>query len=255
MHVPFGTKYNIYGFLDTGNAQSSDNIGGALKYEFLAGNTEMAFSGWVKKSYKPVIGYDFSTRLKDVDIVGEVSASQKDNTMRIKGEQGVLKICRPSAAWAPRASMDFSKGFRLGNFNDRLIVTSEFYYNHTGYKENIFADDAVYGYAAPIAAAVTGTKKDYLILNGLYAMHNYSRFYGAVFTSIGRFIITDMTFNLNYIRNIDDDSGIVSTGVSYKNINDLSAGLLVNVNLGPENREYTYSKEKCNVQLTIGLAF
>ena len=36
-----------------------------------------------------------------------------------------------------------------------------------------------------------------------------------------------MTFNLNYVRNLNDGSGILSTGVTYANIYDLSAGLLL----------------------------
>ena len=36
-HIPFGTQYNIYGFIDTGNAQESRDAAVAGKFEFLAG--------------------------------------------------------------------------------------------------------------------------------------------------------------------------------------------------------------------------
>lgn len=264
LHIPFGTKYNIYGFIDTGNVPSVEDTGAALKFEFLTGRTEMAFSGWAKSSYYPVFGYDISSRIGDVDIAGELSVAQKDNTRYVRLEEGMLKIIHKNEEWVPRASIDFSKGFRLGNFNDRFTLTSEFYYNHLGYDEDLFNDTSIYQFNSPLiktdssgttVVQTSGTKKDYLLGNGLYEMHGYSRYYGAIFASITRFIITDMTLNVNYVRNLCDGSGIVSTGASYKNMNDFFCGLLLNSYFGAENREYTYSKEKYNAQLTAGIAF
>lgn len=260
MHIPFGAKYNIYGFLDTGNAAAPEDIGGALKYEFLAGKTEMAFSGWAKRTYSTVFGYDFSSRISDVDVVGELSVSKGGNTNRLRVNNGTtLEVYRNNGEWTPRTSINFSKGFRFRNFNDRIIVSSEFFYNHSGYEENIFNDRAVYQFAEPAAAGTTvltsGTKKEFLLLNGLYDMNYFSRYYGALFTSIGRFIIADMTLNVNYIRNFNDGSGILSSGVTYKNINDFSAGLLFNSFLGRDNTEYTFLNVEYDAQFTLGIAF
>lgn len=254
-HAPFGTKYNIYGFIDTGNASYEEDIGGALKFEFLLGGTEMAFSGWAKNNYNGVFGYDISSRLGDIDIAGEASASYGDNTRHIREQSGVLDIYRKTGEWIPRASVNLSKGFRVGNFNDRLTVTSEFFYNHTGYEDDVFGDGTVYAFSTPVGLSMTGTKREYLLGNGLYDPNYSSKYYGALFISLGRFIITDMTLNANYIRNCNDGSGILSTGVSYKDLNDLSAGLLVNSYIGPGEREYTYSGAKCDVQATFGIAF
>ncbi|OGS46222.1 MAG: hypothetical protein A2539_02990 [Elusimicrobia bacterium RIFOXYD2_FULL_34_15] len=254
LHVPFGTKYNIYGFLDTGNAPSPENLGGALKYEFLTGKTEMAFSGWAKKTYNPVFGYDFSSRISDIDILGEFSISKGDNVNRIRENQGTLEIFRNNKDWAPRSSINFSKGFRIGNFNDRLTVSTEFFYNQPGYKENIFKDNNIYQFSAPTILS-SGTKMEFLLLNNLYDPNYLSRYYSAIFTTLSRFVISDMNLNMNYILNIDDGSGILSTGVTYKNINDLSAGFLVNTFLGEENGEYTFSNLKYDLQLTAGISF
>ncbi|MDD5687904.1 MAG: hypothetical protein PHE88_08745 [Elusimicrobia bacterium] len=252
VHVPFGTKYNIYGFLDTGNALSPDNLSGALKYEFLAGKTEMAFSGWAKKTYNSVYGYDFSSRIGDVDILGELAVSKGDNIKRIREDNGILSIYRNNGDFTTKASINLSKGFRLGNFNDRLTVSTEFFYNQSGYKENLFNDRNIYQFDSSV---FSGTKKDFLLLNGLYDPNNLSRYYGALFTSVSRFVITDMTLNMNYISNFCDSSGILSTGVTYKNINDFSAGLLVNSTLGKANREYTFSKVKYDIRVTLGVSF
>ena len=255
-HVPFGTTYNIYGFLDTGSAGESRDLGGALKFELLAGKTEMAFSGWGKRNRYPVFGYDVSSRLGDVDISGELSAARRDNTRYVRERGGVLDTYLKDDKWVTRAAVNFSEGFRLGNFNDRLTVAAGVFYNQNGYDGAPFRDKTAYTYTGPLALlSAAGTKKNYLIGNGLYEPNYLSKYYGAVFTSVGRFLITDMTLNMNYVRNLSDDSGVLSAGVNYKNMNDLSAGFLASAYLGPRYREYTASGAKLLLQLTAGVSF
>lgn len=255
VHVPFGTAYNIYGFLDTGNAAEDRDLG-ALKFEFLTGKTEMAFSGWAKRNKRPVFGYDVSSRLGDVDIAGEVSVARRDNTRFIRAGSGVLELYRKNDDWVSKAALTLSKGFRLGNFNDRLTAAAEFFYNQTGYKKSPFSDGTSYAFSGPLAALLpAGTKGQFLAGNGLYEPNYLSRYYGALFTSLSRFLITDMTLNLNYVRNLNDRSGVLSTGVSYRNLNDFSAGCLVNAYLGPARREYTFSGARLSAQLTAGVSF
>ncbi|MCX5784982.1 MAG: hypothetical protein NTX59_04790 [Elusimicrobia bacterium] len=254
-HVPFGTDYNIYGFLDTGNAAEDRDLGGALKFEFLTGRTEMAFSGWAKRGRYPVFGYDLSSRLGHVDIAGEVSVARRDNTRFIRDSGGVLDTYRKKDDWVSKAAVNFSKGFRLGNFTDRLTVATEFFYNQTGYTKTPFRDMTPYTFSGPLSVLSPGTKRDFMLGNGLYTPNYLSKYYGAVFTGISRFIITDMTLNMNYVRNLNDNSGVLSTGVTYKNINDFSAGCLVNAYLGPADSEYTFSGAKLMVQVTAGVSF
>jgi hypothetical protein len=259
LHAPFGAEQNIYGFLDTGNAPTTDKLGGALKYEFLVGRTEMAFSGWAKKTYNPVAGYDFSTRVGDVDIVGEASVSKGDNVKKVFLDDGFLDVRRNEKEWAPLAAVNVSKGFPLGNFNDRLKVAGEFFYNQPGYQKHFFDDASVYplrnSLAIPSAPPPASTKAGLLLADNLYTMNYFSKYYGALFTSVGRFIVTDMTLNMNYIRNIDDGTGIVSAGVTYTNLADLTLGALVNLLTGPRNGEYTTLKAVYDVQLTAGISF
>ncbi|OGS11950.1 MAG: hypothetical protein A2234_00120 [Elusimicrobia bacterium RIFOXYA2_FULL_58_8] len=255
-HVPFGTDYNIYGFLDTGGAAEDRDLGGALKFELLAGRTEMAFSGWAKRDRSPVFGYDISSRLGGVDVAGEVSVSGRDNSRFIRNSGGVLETYRKKEEWVTKAAVNFSEGFRLGNFNDRLTLTAEFFYNQTGYTRSPFRDRAVYGFSGPLALLLpAGSKTEFLLGNGLYEPNYLARYYGAVFASVSRFIITDMTLNMNYIRNLNDDSGVLSAGVTCKNISDFSAGLLVTSFLGPARGEYTVSGARLGAQLTFGVSF
>ena len=255
-HIPFGTKYNIYGFLDTGHAGTDRDLGGALKFELLTGRTEMAFSGWAKRDHSPVVGYDFSSRLGDVDIAGEVSAAHRDNDLFIRSDNGVLETYRKDGEWPVKAAIDFGKGFRLGNFNDRLTVTTELFYNQDGYVKSPFRDNTGYTFSGPLSIALPGgTKALYLLGNGLYTPNYLARYYGAVFASISRFIITDLTLNTNYIHNFNDNSGALSAGVTYRNLNDFTVGFLVLTPLGPANAEYTFSGAKLFAQLTAGVSF
>jgi len=264
MHIPFGTSYNIYAFLDTGNAGSAQDAAGALKFEFLTGKTEMAFSGWTRRSYSPIFGFDLSSRLSDIDIAGETTMSRNDTGNFMKDDQGTLTLYKKRNEWVKKAALDLSKGFRLGNYNDRLVVTSSFFYNQAGYTNSIFNDQSAYRFASPVAGKdasgtpvclTSGTKKDFLVGNDLYAMNYFAKYYGALFVNIGRFIIEDMILNVNYVRNLQDTSGILSAGVTYRNMNDFSAGLLINSFIGPANREYTFTNAKLDIQSTFSVSF
>lgn len=256
MHMPFGTKYNIYGFVDTGHAQEDRDLGGALKFEFLTGKTEMAFSGWGKRGRRSVFGYDVSSRLGDVDVAGELSVASGDNTRFIRESGGKLYSYLKDDEWPLKASVNFSEGFRLGNFNDRLTVATEFFYNQTGYTKSPFKDRGAYAFTGPLSLLLpAGTKTQFLAANGLYEPNYMARYYGAVFTTVSRFIITDMTLNLNYIQNLNDNTGVLSAGTTYKNINDFSAGALVSAYLGPRGGEYTFAGARFMAQLTAGISF
>lgn len=255
-HIPYGTKYNVYGFLDTGNAATDSDLGGALKFEFLTGRTEMSFSGWAKRNRHPVFGTDLSSRIGDVDVAAEVSAAHRDNNLYIREDGGVLSTARKDQEWPLRAAVDFRKGFRLGNFNDRLTVGTEFFYNQNGYVKSPFKDKKIYAFSGPLAATLPGgTKSIFLLGNNLYDPNYLSRYYGALFTTVSRFIITDLTLNVNYIHNFNDNSGALTAAVNYLNLNDFSAGCLLLAPLGPANGEYTFSGAKLLIQLTAGISF
>ncbi|MCB4790272.1 MAG: hypothetical protein LHV68_00115 [Elusimicrobia bacterium] len=252
VHVPFGTKYNLYSFIDTNGANKSEDASGAFKFEFLCGNTEMALSTWLKSQKSPAYGYDFSSRLFHIDLLGEISVSKDDISDRMIEENGVLRTGRLNGQWSPRASLAMTKYFDLGNFNDRISVTNEFFYNGTGYTDDVFGDNNIYSFSG---TPISGTKKMFFLASGLYSQNYYSKYYDAVFISVGRFIVTDMTFNLNYIRNCNDNSGILSSGVTYKNLSDFSFGLLVNSFIGEQNREYSILNTKFDIELTVGITF
>lgn len=262
IHVPFGTKYNIYGFLDTGKVTTADEIGTAFKFEFVLGKTEMAFSVWGKKGYRSVYAYDFSTRIFGIDTFGEAAFSYGDNYETLRLENGYLIKYKEKNKWIPRVCIDLGKSFEFMNIKDRISLNLEFYYNHTGLTDNIFNDDTEYNFGDPVYIAdpngnpiERGTKRDFLFYNNMYEENNLSKYYMAIFTNFDKFIISDMKLVLNLIGNLNDKSYILTSGIEYRNINDFSIGLNIYSYIGRSNREYTFHNNAVTAQLTIGIEF
>jgi hypothetical protein len=264
MHMPFGTWLNLYDFIDTGNAMDAGYTANAFKIEYLIGNLEVALSAWSKKGHTPVWGADFSTRILGVDTLGEVSVAEHGQQPRMLVQDGQL-IIDPygGATYAPSASLDISKGFTVGEFKDRLTFNLEGYYNRTGYDNNILADSTVYAYAQPIImnqsimplTITQGTPRDFIRQNNLYSANYFSRTYLAMFTTFNRFILTDMTLSINYIRNMVDASSQGSLGLNYIQLNGFKLGCLAIYNFGNSESEYAWSGEKCDLQMTFGIDF
>jgi hypothetical protein len=274
MTVPFGTSVNMYGFADMNKTERSSDIGGAYKLELLLGNTEMAFSAWGKKHYYPVYGYDFSTRIFGLDLVGEASCSQGNNYKKIRVVNGnKLETYQETDKWTPKASIDFGREFDGKDIPKRYSIKLEFFYNGAGYSEKILNDTNIYIFDKPMtiedSEGIThtysyGPKAVYLAgkdSNGktLYEANYLSRYYAAVFTSVKRLFIEELTFNLNGIMNITDLSYIVSTGLAYQNINDFKAGITINTYLGEKNGEYTIEYNgvvrAVDIMVTAGIIF
>ncbi len=241
VHMPFGTKYNIYGFINLEEHDHFRDLSWALKYEFLVGDTEMAFSGWYKKGFKPVFGYDFSTRLFHVDWQGEVSISRgenQDSLISVMDNLGTIhySTIRREDNWSPKASLGFSRSYTVMDVNDRLTIRGEFFYNKAGYNNNVF----------------NNTASLYSLLSyGLYEPNHVSRYYGAIFLNLNRFIVSDASLNFNVISNLIDGSGIIYSSFIYNLKYDFTINLTMSATFGDGKDEYTFSGNN----KTIGLEF
>jgi len=293
-HVPFGTAVNLYGFVNTAGVSEIEKCAGSAKAEFLIGKTEMAFSVWGKKGYHPVAGYDFSTKLFGIDILGEASVSRGSNEPRVYTRYGtvyvpatvviagnvvqtqvplsgsVLSSRRDNEKIVPKASIDFGRAFDVGDQTDKIQINIEGYYNGAGYARNILSDTKRYYYDADLELEMNGqkvtipsyaggTKAVYLYGNNLYNANSYSKYYAALFTTVNEFLISELTLNLNCIGNILHRSVIGSAGISYADINDLKLSVLVNGYFGPRSTEYTYRNgvqaNGADIRLTAGIIF
>lgn len=262
-HVPFGTRANLYGFADTHKTDDASEIAGAGKIEFLIGGTEMAFSAWGKEHYSPVYGYDISTRILGIDIVGEASLSRGSNTKKIVEKAGILTAERDGEKWVSRASVDLGHAFDFNNQPNKIQINLEFFFNGDGYRDNLFQDENTYPYDVPVTIKVddvdvivpAGTKALYLAGNNLYEANYHSRYYAAFFVTVNRFFTSDFSLKMNVIGNLDQRSFIGNIGLSYADINDFKAGIEVYGFMGKENTEYTFTGNAALVLLTAGIVF
>ncbi|HHU52051.1 MAG TPA: hypothetical protein GXZ36_09565 [Firmicutes bacterium] len=239
IHLPFGAAKNIYVFVGMDDAKAVQDLSVAGKYEFLVGGTEMAFSAWTKKGHEPVYGYDISGRLFDLDLRGEMSLSRG---RRLDPEN--LGCWQEEEEWIPKISAGFTKYFDHGEIKDRISVTGEFYYNHAGYDENIFAK-----HKAP-------TKTELDLFPKVYEPYMTSKYYLAFFTSVNKFIRSELTLNLNGMMNLVDNSAILSTGLSYSPaLTDLTIDLTITGRLGEQYSEATFMGDRLSLSLGTKILF
>jgi len=263
MHIPFGTSYNVYAFLDSKNASSVDSLAYAGKFEFLLGGTEMAFSAWDKKYLHPVFGYDVSTRFAGVDLSGELAVSDGSNTFSLdKNGQTLSRI--KSDNWQTKACVDIGHNFNFFSIPQAFTVTGSFYYNSAGYDDNFFADNTIYQFKDAISTMspagtpilkTQGLARDFLTGLNLYEQHNFSKYYAALFTSINRLFLSSLSASCNLVDNIPQNSLILSGGLNYASLNEFFIGFLVSGFIGAQNTEYTFQNQAMSVQITAGVTF
>lgn len=261
-HIPFGTAVNIYGFANMEDVDKGEDVAGAGKFEFLVNNTEMAFSVWGKRDFNPVYGYDISSRLWGIDLKGELSYSHGSNKEKIVNENGLLNITRDDDKDIYKASINLGRDFDFGEKANRLNISVEMFYNGDGYSDNPLEDKALYHYSdkefninGTTVNIPIGDMKSYLFGHGLYEPNYFGKYYAALFMTLREFIINDITLTLNAISNVEQDSYIVSSGLSYTNINDLTAGLSINRYLGAQDGEYRAGGKSYDILVTVGIIF
>jgi hypothetical protein len=266
MHIPYKTLFNFYSFLDVNNAGSMTDCALSVKAEALWGRTELALSGWKRDGYDPVFGFDMSTRVFNMQVAAEASLRNGSRKMTLKKIDSIWVTSFIGDKWYPRLAVNVTKFFPVAGIADRLIVSGELYYNHIGYDENVFADpvlgrgldDLVAGRLFPLDSADLSNMPwlcDPSLVSGLYEMHSYSKYYAALFASISRFILDDMTFSCNAIGNLNQKSFVISTGVSYQSLHNFVFGISLNMFLGPDNTEYTFSENGLVAQVQTGIVF
>lgn len=237
-HVPFGVKYNIYGFIDMGTEEEdTDDFAYAAKFEFLLDKTELSLSAWNKTKLDPVFGFDFSSRIGSFDIIGELSLTSKETVNRVNND---FTITKTEDTWVPRCSIGFAKSLDFNDINDRITIASELYYNHAGYSENIFDDPA---------------KVTTLFANNLYSLYNHSTYYGIIFAEYKKLFITDLTLSLSGLGNFTDNSGIVMTQLKYTPLYDFTLECSLSSTLGDGDCEYTFTGDQTSVEFVAKIFF
>ncbi|HEX2958792.1 MAG TPA: hypothetical protein VHO70_18300 [Chitinispirillaceae bacterium] len=261
MHLPFGTRWNVYGFVDLNNVTAIDSVAGTMKLETLIGGTEIAVALWKKSRKDPVFGLDFSTSLLDFSLTGEVSLTSGDNydipTGLLPG--GYLKVGHPKDDVVARACIGLTRFIDLLGIDDRMVVHGEYYYNQAGIDGNVIKD---YGIGDSIHAIKVNSRnglKSVSPLAGqiinLYEPNSHSRHYAALSASISKFIISDITLNLMGLVNMNHGCAMLISGLNYQNMYNYSLGMEFTAYVGGDNTEYTFMGNRMSLNLYTGIAF
>jgi len=262
MHVPIGTTYNFYAFLDLHSATRADSVALSVKAEYLIGKTEMALSAWGKRGMPVVLGYDISSRVAGIDVTGEMSLTAGgDYVPKLELRDSSLYITTKSSGIVPRICLDLGRSVSFMGFPEAMSFNAEAFYNGGGNSGNVFKDSTKYivragqFLALPDAQKPRATPQEALLLGNLYEQNYYSKYYAALFLSINRFFASDLSCSLNGIMNIEQRSGTVSLALGYTLLNNMTfAGTLIGY-LGADNTEYTMFGQSFALQLTAGVRF
>lgn len=274
MHIPFGTRYNVYGFIDMNKMASVDSIAGSFRTEMLLGTTEAGAELWGKRNKEPVFGIDFSTSIYDFEITGELSLESGKNHTKINigssetiynfllrsqtgnaaavestiGNKPVSKIC-----------LGISKSFDLFDIKDRIKIISEFYFNQAGVPGDFFHDHKAKESFDLISKLSSGTNytisfQDKLI-SKFYHLNDFSRYYISLFATVNRFVLQDMVFQFNAIMNIEQKGAMLISSLQYTTLHNLSIGIVFSSAVGSKDNEYTVFQNAFSTRLNLGISF
>jgi len=266
MHIPVGTAANFYGFIDTKNATSADEVKVAAKAEVLLGTTETALSIWNRKGLDPVYSWDISSSIKRWDLAGELALFPKGFATRYQIRDDSI-IATPSSAFTPRAALSLGRFFNFLDVNDRIRIQYEMYYNGLGYTKNPLEDPKSYPWntvsqlspeqtGLPTTTVLQqGPKALWLFANDQIAAYSLGRYYAAFFASMSQFIVPDLTISCNGLMNATDRSYTLSTSLAYTTLQSLTLQITAVSMGGPLPAEFTYSQQRMLVIGSIRYSF
>ncbi|MBN2354216.1 MAG: hypothetical protein JXD23_16730 [Spirochaetales bacterium] len=231
----FDRAFHLYSYVEFEGAEDFSQMAVAGKAEFLIGQVETSLSAWWKGGKIPVFGWDLSAPLFwDINFHAEAAVSWGDNLPHMDAAGNDAPIRDQLVA---RVSAGFSRGFTVDNDDNRVILNGEFYFNSSGYEENMF--EAL----SPISLAT--------FLTGYYDSGNYGKYYGMVALTVNKFLVSQLTFTLSGIGNFSDMSFIAMADFAYTPVYDFTIDFKIISYLGLNNREYTIAPTYDGANLVI----
>lgn len=170
----------------------------------------------------------------------ECGVSDGDNRHRLEKKNTQYTDTQIRGEWVPRISIGFTKFFDAGNYTDRIELNGELYYNDAGYEENMLADEEI---------------KGRFLQGGCFKPGNYGKYYAAIFSRYGKFLVSDMALKLSAIGNLSDSSFILSSELEYQLTNDALLNFRVSGHSGEKNRGYTLSGNVVSAEIFVNLTF
>jgi hypothetical protein len=232
----FDRAFRVYSYVQFEGATDFSQMAVAGKAEVLIGSAEMSLSAWWKGGKIPVFGYDISVPLFwSIDFHGEAAFSWGDNLDKMHTDGSVYQIRDVPVV---RASAGLSRSFAVDNDDNRVMLNTEFYFNSSGYEENMF--EAL----SPSNLAI--------FMRGYFDNGNYGKYYGMLALTINKFLVNQLTFTLSGIGNFSDMSFIAVGSFSYAPVYNFTIDLKILSYIGLNNREYTVAPAMDGTSVTLG---
>ena len=258
-HVPFGTTVNLYGFVDMHDVRRPDSLAGAAKFEFLVGGVESSLSLWDRRGRKPVYGFDVSGTLFDFMLAGEIGLFQEYDVKKVSFADGVPQLVVEKKNRVPRVCVGVTRFFDLLDVQDRVMSSVEFYFNRPGLTDRKLPIPDLSGVEPAPQSGEPAISQEQLVAffieQGLYEPNNFSRCYLAFFSTVSKFIVSDMTLTVNAIGNLNQRCVMATAGLGYATLHNFNLGLLLTGYFGPEKTEYAIAGSGADVRVTAGIAF
>lgn len=247
MHIPFGTKFNIYSFIKFGNEPSIEDLAYALKLEaLLFDKIEAAISAWGKQHNHPVFGLEFSGRIPGVNIqyAGETAFFYKGNKTLVRYYESPTNYESYSRdSFFPRMALSMSKSLDGRDDPGRYGLSAAVMFNGDGYEgeDNFLNSEEEIEFMT--------------VSNSFYSADYHSRVYGTASFSMRDFIAEDLRMSLSTLVNFSDLSGRVSLGLSYSQISRFAFGATVSTAFGDRYDEYTFRSDGVSTRLRASYSF
>ena len=143
--------------------------------------------------------------------------------------------------WVPRALIGISRSFDVFDLSDRLTLSTEFFYNGSGYADNVFDRDYL--------------TRLYFMQSGLYKQNYYGVYYWGLYIIVRQIFIQDLSLSSFNIINVSDHSQIAALLWQYNPLHNFYLSLMLSGLFGPPNREYTWTGNGASVELAAKIVF
>lgn len=226
-HLPIESLgWNFYAIGSMGEAAEPEDVGGALRAEFLVGQTELALSGALRRNNPYRVGADVSTGVGPFDLRLEAAAFNGDERPYYRGDFELPTTLPEEFSredeWIVQVSTGGEVGIRYSN-EDSFYLGAEYFFNDAGYESA-----ALY---------------PWLAFQGRFTPFYLGRHYAAIYGLLpapGQW--DDTTFVLSGFGNLSDQSFLARLDYNVNVLTYLALNAFGSVYFG-ENGEFHFGLE------------
>jgi len=237
LHVPVESLgWNFYALADVQDATRPDEIGGALRGEFVFGPGEATLSAAARRNNPLRLGADLSLGVWLVDLHAELAVQHGLKTPFYRGTLDPANGMLPEAftrelEWIPQATVGGEVSLQYSD-QDSIFLGAEYFFNDAGYDGSSLYTWLLAGTAAGPVDARSGAATA-LPPPGLFVPLYLGRHYAAAYASLpnpGDW--NNTSFMLAALANLSDGTGLVRFTYSVLVLTYMNVTAFANVHWG-----------------------